>query len=62
MDEKLDIEKLTFIASEEEMRNEFLSQVVELREVIEAQIGEIADLVHKNEKQYNSSRRVALFW
>lgn len=28
------------------MRNEFLAEIVELRELIEAQIGEIAELVN----------------
>ncbi len=39
MEDKLDLEKLTYIASSEEMRNEFLAEVLDLRELIEAQIG-----------------------
>jgi hypothetical protein len=39
MEDKIDLEKLTYIASSEEMRNEFLAEIVELRELIETQIG-----------------------
>jgi hypothetical protein len=42
MEDKINLEKLTYIASEEEMRNEFLREVVELREMVEAQIGELS--------------------
>jgi hypothetical protein len=44
------------------MRNEFLSSIIELKEMIEAHIGEISEFVNKTDQNNRtSSRRLAVF-
>lgn len=62
MEDKIDLEKLTYIASSEEMRNEFLAEIIELRELIETQIGEIAELVNNRMGEKTTvSRKLGVF-
>lgn len=62
MEDKIDLEKLTYIASSEEMRSEFLAEIIELRELIETQIGEIAELVNNRMLEKTASRKLGVFW
>jgi hypothetical protein len=44
------------------MRNEFLAEIIELRELIETQIGEIAELVNNRMgEKSTASRKLGVF-